>query len=318
VIVPVRNRRELLGDLLRALANQTVTDHEVIVVDDGSVDGSGDAARARAAAGQPVRVLDGAGRGAVAARRLGVAEAYAPVLAFTDSDCQPAHDWLERGLARITAGADVVQGRTEPTREVLPLERTVWVTAEDGLYATCNVFYRRDSLEAAGGFDQTAGRRIAFRPGRHLRDLGFGEDTLLGWRVRRLGRSEFAPEAVVRHHVFPPNLREYALRAWNAGGFTALVREVPDLRRVLLRHRVVLGPPTRLPLYGAALLAVAGRRRAALVAACGFVGGHAWLLRRAPGSAARRAAALPVIAGADVVTAASLVAGSARSRSLVL
>jgi glycosyltransferase involved in cell wall biosynthesis len=149
VIVPVRDRRELLGKLLDCLAVQTVTDHEVIVVDDASTDGSEQEAECRARSGQPIVVLAGAGNGAVEARCLGVAEARADVLAFTDSDCQPAPNWLERGLAAVAAGADVVQGRTEPTTIVRPLERSIWVTGEDGLYATCNIFYRRKAYERA-------------------------------------------------------------------------------------------------------------------------------------------------------------------------
>jgi glycosyltransferase involved in cell wall biosynthesis len=317
VIVPVRDRRALLASTLDALAAQTLVDHEVIVVDDGSVDGSGDEARARVGT-QPVRVLESDGRGAVAARSLGVKAALAPVLAFTDSDCQPAPDWLERGLARIDAGADVVEGRTEPTRVVRPLERTVWVAEDDGLFATCNVLYRRSAFERAGGFDHAAGDRIGFRPGRGLRDLGFGEDTLLGWRVRREGRAEFAPEVVVRHHVFDPDGWGHLTRAVNAGGFAILVREVPELRGAFLRHRVFLGSSVRVPLYVAGLLAVAGRRRPALLSLLAWVAAHGRALQRVPSSPRRRAASLPVVLAGDVVTAASLLAGSAKARTVVL
>lgn len=318
VIVPVRDRRALLRLTLDSLAAQTLADHEVIVVDDGSVDGSADEARASADAGRPVRVLDAGGVGAVAARAMGVKAARAAVLAFTDSDCQPAPDWLERGVARIAAGADVVQGRTEPTRVVRPLERTVWVTQDDGLFATCNIFYRRSAFERAGGFDEAAGARIGFRPGRRLRHLGFGEDTLLGWRVRRCGRSEFAPEVVVRHHVFDADVRYHLLRAVNAGGFAALVREVPELRGVFLNHRWWLGPPTRLPIYTAALLLLAGRRKLAGASLLAWTGAHARALWGLPSSPRRRLASLPVVLAGDLLTAGSLLAGSARARTVVL
>jgi glycosyltransferase involved in cell wall biosynthesis len=318
VIVPVRDRRDLLGPCLDSLAEQTLADHEVIVVDDGSTDGSGEAARARSAADPRLRVLDGGGAGAVAARVLGVKAARSDVLAFTDSDCQPAPDWLERGVARIDRGADVVEGRTEPTRPVRPLERTVWVTQDDGLFATCNVLYRRSAFDAAGGFDEDDGPRVGFRPGRRLRDLGFGEDTLLGWRVRRQGHSEFASDVLVRHHVFEVDVRSHLLRATNAGGFAVLVREVPELRTVFLRHQILLGPPTRLPLYAAAGLALTGRGRASAAATLVWMAAHANTLRRSAGSPRRRVAALPVVLAGDLVTAASLLAGSVRSRTIVL
>ncbi len=318
VIVPVRDRRDLLANLLDSLAKQTIDYYEVIVVDDGSTDGSGDEARERARRGAPIVVLDGRGQGAVAARMLGVSVARAPVLAFTDSDCEPAPDWLERGLEHIDAGADVVQGRTEPATVVRPLERTVWVTRDDGIYATCNVFYRRSAYEAAGGFDPDAGRAIGFRPGRTLRDLGMGEDTLLGWRVRRAGTSAFATDAVVKHHVFPADARAHLSRATNAGGFPALVREVPELREVFLDRRWFLGGPHRLFLYAAALLAIARRPRGSAAMAALWVAWHAAALRRAPGSKEQRAAAFPILLAGDAVTAGSLLAGSVRARRLVL
>lgn len=318
MIVPVRDRRELLARLLDTLAAQTIRDYEVIVVDDGSTDGSGDEARGRSSYPVPLTVLEGNGNGAVAARLLGVSVASGDVLAFTDSDCEVAPDWVERGLSHIDGGADVVEGWTGPAGEVRPLERTVWCTTDDGLYPTCNVFYRRSAYDAAGGFDRAAGTRLGFRPGRTLSDLGMGEDTLLGWRVRRAGTSVFAADVVAHHHVFPPDVRTYLSRSWNAGGFASLVREVPELRDVFLHRAVFLGTPRRLPLYAAALLVFLGRRRTATALAGVWVGWHAAEMHRAPGSRKWRAAALPWLVLGDLITAVSLIAGSLRARRPVL
>ncbi|CAN5813162.1 hypothetical protein BH24ACT3_BH24ACT3_05710 [soil metagenome] len=319
VVVPVRDRRALLRNCLAALAAQTFTDAEVIVVDDGSTDGSAEEARAVAVAGQPVRLLHGSGDGAVAARTLGVAAARGEILAFTDSDCVPDPGWLAAGVGAIDEGADVVQGRTQPVRPAGLHERTVWVTFDDGLYATCNVLYRRPAFEQAGGFDRTAGDRLGFRPGPVLRGLGFGEDTLLGWRVRRRGRSAFVEAALVRHEVLRYEPREAVRRSWHAVGFPALVREVPELRRTLLRHRVVLGTAARLPLYGLLVAAPARRHRVLVLLLSGW-----WLVTvgvrvaRHERRWGRRAKLAPVVALGDVVTAVALVAGSARARAIVL
>lgn len=313
VIVPVRDRRDLLRDLSSALAAQTYRDAEVIVVDDGSTDGS--AAIAEASGAIVVRTP---GVGAVAAREAGVRAARGEILAFTDSDCRPLPGWLAAGVAAIDAGADVVQGATRPARPPRPLERTVAVGVEDGLYATCNVFYRRSAYDVAGGFDRTAASRLRFRATRRARGLGFGEDTLLGWRVRRHGRAAFAPDAVVEHHVFEPDLPESLSRAWMAGAFPALVRDVPELRDVLLRRRLVLGRASRLPLYGAAVAACFGRRTLAEVAvAVWAVVAAAPVVRREP-SWRRRAVAIPASLALDAVQAAALVVGSARAVSPVL
>ena len=318
VIVPVRNRATLLSGTLEALRAQTCTEHEVLVVDDGSTDATSAVARAAAAADSRVRVLSTTGIGAVAARTLAVEHAVAGVLAFTDSDCRPRPDWLAAGLARIDAGADLVQGLTRPARALGPLERSLWSDFEDGLYATCNIFYRREAFDRAGGFDANVGERLGFRPDHASRGLGIGEDTLLGWRVREFGAVVFAAEAVVDHHVFPPDVRESFRRAWSVGAFPGLVREVPGLRTTLLVDRVFLGGRWRGPLYVAA--AGAAARRPVLAAAA--TGGWVWMrwerVRQTDAPGRRQLRALPVELACDVVSATALVLGSIRARTLVL
>src|SRR5204863_6977841 len=130
---------------------------EAIVVDDASGDDSAVVAQHAAARGEPVRVLRlERAAGAVGARVAGVAAAVGELLAFTDSDCRPRPEWLAALVAAVDGGADVVQGLTRPARAAGPLERTVATDGDDGLYATCNVAFRRAAFDAAGGFDPGA------------------------------------------------------------------------------------------------------------------------------------------------------------------
>jgi len=315
VIVPTRNRRMLLRELLEGLAKQSFEDYEAIVVDDGSTDGSGAEVEAAAAAGRPVRLVRGAGDGAVDARLAGVAAARGEFVAFTDDDCVPHEHWLRAGVAALEAGADVVQGVTRPHGKARPLDRTIMVDRNDGLYNTCNVFYRRSAYDAAGGFQARAGSNLGFRPGWRAKNLGFGEDALLAWRVRRAGRAAFAPDAVVEHHVFPPDLSDALRRAWMTGAFPALVNEIPELRETALTHRYFLGT-TRVPLYGAVLLAVVGRRR--LAAACLALWITRHIRRMGPVSLRRFAIGVPGELALDGTVAAALVTGSLRARRVVL
>lgn len=318
VIVPVRDRHDLLRDLLDAMAKQTYRDFELIVVDDGSSDGSGDEARSAAGRGLAVRVERTTGIGAVAARSLGVARARSDLLAFTDSDCVPDPGWLAAGVAALESGADIVAGATTAIRPPHVLERTVYEEVDDGLCATCNVFYRREAFERAGGFRE-AGRRLGFRFNRRARKLGFGEDTLLAWRVRRSGRFEFVPDALVRHAVLRPSVREILWRTWVAGAFPALVRDVPELRALLLRGRIWLGPPRRLPVY-ALIPAAAVPWRVWMLPAVGawWLASTTMAMRRSRGSRKRRLMAIPVEMAVDLITGMALVAGSIRARTLVL
>ncbi|MEY2477444.1 MAG: hypothetical protein QOG87_2759 [Actinomycetota bacterium] len=318
VVIPVRNRRLLLRRLLDSLASQTFAEHEVIVVDDGSTDGTDEEALADARAGRPVRLVTNKGRGAYAGRRTGVAESTAEYLAFTDSDCVPDQKWLEHGVAALDAGADVANGLTLPERPPRGMERTM-ASGEEGLYPTCNVFYRREAYDQAGGFDPGAAARFGFRQGSTEQAMGFGEDTLLGWRVRRAGRAAYVPEALVHHHVFPPDLRDLYRRTRMMVAFPALFREVPELRAgPLVRHGVLLNTPTRVPLYGTVLAAALGRPKLSALAALWWLGARARDARATPGSRGEQLATVPVQLAVDAVTTAVLVIGSARTGTVVL
>ena len=224
---------------------------------------------------------------------------------------------MAAGVAALDAGADVVQGRTVPARPTRAQERSL-AAGEEGLYPTCNVFFRRRALDAAGGFDAAAAERLRFRPGRRLRGVGFGEDTLVAWRVRRAGRAAYASAAVVRHHVFPRDGRESLRRAWSTGAFPALVREVPELRSTMLVGGVFLEGPGRVGLYAAVVGAAAGRRRLAAMALLAWAACRARRVLAQEGSPARAVGALPLDLAADSVTAGALVLGSVRARTAVL
>ena len=322
VIIPVKDRRDLLAAALDGLAAQSYADFEVVVVDDGSTDGSGDEAARRTVAGRAVRVVPGGGAGAVHARRVGVAEAAGTVLAFTDSDCVPSPRWLELAVAAIDGGADAVNGRTAPARPLRPLERSVG-SGTEGLYPTCNMLYRRTAFDSAGGFDSEAGRRWGFRLDRRSQGDGFGEDTLLAWRlIRAGGRVDYVPDASVAHAVLPPEASELISRAVRVAAFPALVREVPELRATLLRWRWQLGARTRLPLYALVLALVARlivhQPLPAVACAAWWLAARLLDLRAYPVSWLRRIAALPAELGIDVLTAVALVAGSVKARRVTL
>jgi glycosyltransferase involved in cell wall biosynthesis len=84
VIVPVYNRSELVRRAVGSLLDQDIdVPYEIVVVDDGSTDGSGDAV---CGMDPRVRVLFQPNQGAPAARHNGISQARAPVVAFLDSD----------------------------------------------------------------------------------------------------------------------------------------------------------------------------------------------------------------------------------------
>ena len=317
VIVPVRDRRDLVRSLLAALEKQTFADFEVIVVDDGSTDGTPEEVTTAIVASRPVRVLEAGGVGAVGARTIGVEASHGEILAFTDSDCVPAPCWLAAGVAAIDAGADMVNGLTRPARPPGPLERSV-ASGEEHLYPTCNIFYRRSTFETLGGFDLDAGKRWGFRPGRRARGLGHGEDTLLGWRVRREAVVVHEPAALVEHHVFPPDLGEWLRRGVMMGAFPAILREVPELRRSIMPRGVLFEQYSRVPFYAFVVSLVTGRRALAAMSGTAWVAANLQDLRHRAGPRGPKLRALPAKMLIDAVNAGALMAGNVRARTLVL
>jgi glycosyltransferase involved in cell wall biosynthesis len=123
VLLPVRDARATLDACLDSLAAQTLADHEVIAVDDGSEDGSGDRLVERAAGDARLRLLRTEPRGIVAALNLALGEARAPLVARMDADdvSHPSRlalqaERLERDPAvdvlgcRVAVGAEAGEG----------------------------------------------------------------------------------------------------------------------------------------------------------------------------------------------------------------
>lgn len=190
VIVPARDAARTIAALLDALAAQTVSPLEVVVVDDASVD---DTARLLAEHPLPVRVVAGAGGGSYVARNLGLAVASAPVVAFTDADCLPEPDWLEQALAvlapDVLVGGHVHQRRRDGAGRWERYDRATYLDQADlvaqGYAATANVVTHTETLRRLGGFDE------AFRS---------SGDRELGQRAQAAGVTVvYAPAAVVQH-----------------------------------------------------------------------------------------------------------------------
>lgn len=109
VIIPAYNRAGVIGRAIDSVLGQDFADFEIIVVDDGSSDGT--ATVARGYSDPRVRLVElGRNRGANAARNAGIEAATAPLLAFLDSD----DSYLQHKLATVAAEFDA-----RPELEVL-------------------------------------------------------------------------------------------------------------------------------------------------------------------------------------------------------
>lgn len=106
VVIPVHNRRLVVRRAIDSVLRQDLTDFEVIVVDDGSTDGSADVVSE--ISDNRVRLIrQGARLGANAARNRGVREAQAPLIAFLDSDDEYCLDKLSTVIAAFDREPDL-------------------------------------------------------------------------------------------------------------------------------------------------------------------------------------------------------------------
>ncbi len=227
VIVPTRNRRDLIRDAIGGLLAQDlpVGEFEIIVVDNASTDGTEDVLRA-CADGSPVRfvgVVMHVDRGPAISRNVGVTLARGRLVAFTDSDCVPSPGWLRSCVDAMTAPhVGVVQGMTLPSPgQQQPLFNHFIETKQlDGSFSTSNVCYRRDALLAAGGFDPAC---------------EYWEDVDLGWRVRRLGWDvRFEETALVHHQVIRLSAWQWLTHPRHFYNWPAKAARYPEFRRHLV------------------------------------------------------------------------------------
>jgi GT2 family glycosyltransferase len=220
LIIPTRNRPELLVTALRSVLGAELVPDEILVVDqsaacDGAVE------RLAAREGRAIRHEHDSGVGVSRARNLGARLARHEVLLFIDDDVLVLHDWCRAIRSALAAAGNdaVVTGQLAATAPELPGAFAPSTTADmsartytepvdvDVLY-TGNVALRRSTLRAAGWFDPRLG------PGSRY---PAAEDNDLAHRLRVSGvRIVYEPGALVHHRAWRPASELIPLR-WRYG-----------------------------------------------------------------------------------------------------
>jgi hypothetical protein len=161
VVIPTYQRRDMVVRAVESVLTQTYRDFELIVVDDGSTDGTADGL---ARFGDAIRYEWQPNAGVSAARNAGLRTARGRLVAFLDSDDR----WLPDHLAVLTemlarhpeavlattSPRRVIGGRAGPEKAYIYDPLPVHFFAISFGYPSC-VAVRRDAVDAAGGFDES-------------------------------------------------------------------------------------------------------------------------------------------------------------------
>ena len=231
VVVPAWRARATIGRSLASIAAQSVQPAEVIVIDDGSDDGTATAANvALKALDLSGRVIEAQHGGAGTARNRGLDEAAHPLVAFLDADDEWLPEKIERSLRFfsdpavvlvahdgliVREGTDVPEGLIEAARRHAESRDPFLTLYRKGHIITSSVVARREVLISAGGFDERLPTAQDF-------DLWLSVLTPSGHRF------VVFDGALVRYHVSP-------------GGITAhTARRLACTLKVALRHAPAL------------------------------------------------------------------------------
>ncbi len=250
VVIPTFNRWESLERTLEALTGQSRKPDEVIVVDDGSTDGTWErlwAWRSHSGDRLPLLMLRQPNRGPGQARNLGVAQARGDIVVFMGDDTLPAHDFIEAHLERhIEAGErcavvgftdwDRTRMRVTPFLEFVNRngEQFAYGRFRDGDELTFNCLYTSNV-----SVSRTC---LGDRPFDPAFTAAAWEDAELGYRLARAGVRLYYREAARAWHFHPMTMRSFLRRQRTVGrSIATLYRLHPELGSDPLM------PPARAP-----------------------------------------------------------------------
>ena len=278
MVIPAYDRATTIVAAIESVLRQTWADFELIVVDDGSKDGT--AAAAASVADPRLRVVRlPANRGAAAARNTGAAEARGHWIAFQDSDDEWLPEKLARQLARLAARPEAVAaycglltvgaldaeagGRTRltyiPTPDTSLVEGRIQpMLLTHNFMSTQTVVVRRDVFLSLSGFDESLPAMEDWEFAIRLAGAGeiaFVDAPLVHQRfspnsLTRSREKQLRAHAMILEKTMPLYAGHPDLLAWQHYVLAGLSRRAGDLagaRRALARARAVrpAAPRTR-------------------------------------------------------------------------
>src|SRR5262245_54452424 len=238
VVICAYNAGDTLDDCLESLGRLRYPDFEVIVVNDGSSDATGDIARR-----YPVRLIEVPNGGLSAARNIGLSAATGEIVAYTDADVRVDQDWLTYLVQPfltsdvVGAGGPNIVPRDDPFVAQCVARAPggpTHVLLDDRIaehVPGCNMAFRREALLAIDGFNPVY--------------LRAGDDVDVCWRLQaKKQRIGFAPSALVWHHHRPSIKAYWRQQAGYGEGEAWLEAHHPEkfVHGIMLWHGRIYSP----------------------------------------------------------------------------
>lgn len=220
VIIPVYNAEKFLKQCLDSVLGQTYENIEVIVVNDGSLDGSLTILKSYAKKDNRIHIVDQENQGVAVARNVGLANAGGDYILFVDAD-----DWVESDIAENlltlleeTPDADIAVCASDSAESSADIIRSmgydveVWDSARQK-----REFLTHQRLQ--GMLWNKLIRATLFSGLAFDTSVGYGEDAQVMWKVLACCRNMVMTNQVLYHHIIDPGSisnRRFSSRKYSA------------------------------------------------------------------------------------------------------
>ena len=236
VIIHTYNNEKFIAETVESVLNQTYKDYEIIVVDDGSADGTRDALVPYM---QKIRYHYKENGGIASAKNAGISLTQAKFVAFLDHDdlwvpdklqlqmeCFREHPRVGLVYAKYTSFRDGKELRTKPEKGY-----SGWIFKEllsKSFIQTSTVVVKRECLDAVGPYDET---------------FSLGDEYDMFLRIARKFQCGFVDKGLTRYRVHDTNAsnNDFLFDNENLGVYKKIYNNFTDLDGVekkILRKRI--------------------------------------------------------------------------------
>jgi len=204
IVIPTFNRKDTLLECLESLKHQTYPEDkfEIIIVDDGSVDGTSCAVKEyRKYSKVKIIIVSQKNSGPGLARNLGVTKSTGEIIGFIEDDVIADKNWIKNAVTNlVTLNVDGIEGKT-----LLKDSQNTLRSFEGGCkigFLPCNLFVKKEAFVRVGGYSSKyydAGKKIYFR-----------EDADFGFKILEGSYKFIVREDVIVYHPLQfPAVKDY-------------------------------------------------------------------------------------------------------------